>query len=395
MERKEVVLRIKEILKRSEDTHDIYTPLELCEEMIEKLPEINSNTNVLVMFNLEFLWTLREKLGKEGTKNVWFLTPCELKKKAAVGMGIDENQTVKYSYNNKQIEGEEKMPKFDVVVGNPPYKKDLHLIMLKLACSILKPDGEIVWLHPARWLQDPLALRKKNSDFKKYHILPFIKIDVIPMMVARKAFDVGIQGDLIISQLKNNRKSILNEDKIYELRSILPAFKKLLKTNFTSINDVIEYDKREGIRVRIPLYIYPGSSPGGEIEAKKGKYNLVKKNHIVIDGMINGKDWIDFYAKNQFSKPKGSPLPLSICFGSVKEAENFIDSTNTEIFLFFNFLTKVDAIIHLKYLPFMGDYSEPWTNERFAEAFSISEEELEYIKKRMTEYRDPANEHWD
>ena len=84
MERIEAKERIKEILKRSSDFHNVYTPFELCEEMINKLPTINSNINILVMFNLEFIYTIKEKIID--LKNVWFLTPNEFKKKAAMAL---------------------------------------------------------------------------------------------------------------------------------------------------------------------------------------------------------------------------------------------------------------------------------------------------------------------
>lgn len=382
MERKEAEYRIKEILKRSSDYHNVYTPFELCDEMISKIPELNKDMQMLVMFNLEFIYVIREKIGD--INNLWFLTPDELKRKAAIGMGVNENQIVKYEYNNKKIIDEVNMPKFDVICGNPPYKKNLHLKFLDLAVNSLKKDGIIIWLHPARWLQDPLAPMKKNSDFNKYKDLPFAQFDIIPLLKAKKYFNFGATIDLVISQLKKNNKSIINEEKIYQIRNIPYSFNRLLKLNFKSIASVIEYNKRDGVRVKVSAI----GSPADRISRKPYMFYFssdIQKN-IIINGLVNGKDWTEVRGKNQFSKIKGSNIPMSIKFNTVEEAQNFIDSTNTEVFQFFNFLTKLDVHVQLKYLPFMDDYTQPWTNERFQKYFDITNEEMIFIRETMKKY---------
>ena len=55
--------------------------------------------------------------------------------------------------------------KFDHIIMNPPYCKNLHLKILNEA---IKYSDDIVNLSPIRWLQDPLAEYKKNSDWKKF-----------------------------------------------------------------------------------------------------------------------------------------------------------------------------------------------------------------------------------
>ena len=55
--------------------------------------------------------------------------------------------------------------KFDHIIMNPPYCRNLHLKILNEA---INNSDDIVNLSPIRWLQDPLAEYKRNSDFKKY-----------------------------------------------------------------------------------------------------------------------------------------------------------------------------------------------------------------------------------
>lgn len=51
--------------------------------------------------------------------------------------------------------------KFDHIIMNPPYCRNLHLKILNEAICY---SDDIVNLSPIRWLQDPLAERKRNSD---------------------------------------------------------------------------------------------------------------------------------------------------------------------------------------------------------------------------------------
>jgi hypothetical protein len=278
------------------------------------------------------------------------------------------------------------MPKFDVVMGNPPYKGSLHLKFLELSHNIMNNGGYIIWVHPARWLQDTTAPYKKNSDFNKYKYLPFIDIKIIPLLEATKLFKIRIQTDLIISVLNKGNSSILNENFIYKLKNIPLSFKRLLNYNYTSLKDVVEINKKDGIRVRIMFINVMISS--GERENIKGRYNIIhnRNKYATIDGKYNGKDWTTYYAKNQHSKEIGSGIPNSIKFDSINEANNFINYTFTKIFQFFNYLTKSDQHVQLKYLPFMEDYTKPWTDDRLQEYFNISDEEMNYIKNTIEKY---------
>jgi type I restriction-modification system DNA methylase subunit len=51
------------------------------------------------------------------------------------------------------------MAKFDHIIMNPPYSRNLHL---KILSNALDYSDDIVNLSPVRWLQDPLAELKKE-----------------------------------------------------------------------------------------------------------------------------------------------------------------------------------------------------------------------------------------
>ena len=85
--------------------------------------------------------------------------------------------------------------KFDHIIMNPPYCRNLHLKILNEA---INHSYDIVNLSPIRWLQDPLAEYKKNSDFKKFeNVRKHIEsIEVISVHEATNSFNAAIWTDL-------------------------------------------------------------------------------------------------------------------------------------------------------------------------------------------------------
>ena len=84
--------------------------------------------------------------------------------------------------------------KFDHIIMNPPYCRNLHLKILNEAICY---SDDIVNLSPIRWLQDPLAEIKKCSDFKKFeNIRDHIEsIDIVSSLDAQQAFSIEIFSD--------------------------------------------------------------------------------------------------------------------------------------------------------------------------------------------------------
>ena len=142
---------------------------------------------------------------------------------------------------------------FDKIIMNPPYNGNLHLKILQEA---MKHGDEIVNLSPIRWLQDPLAEYKKNSDWFRFEdIRKRIKnLEVVPASYAEKLFNIGLPFNLGIYHIteKGNWK---NEFKSPLLNKMV---KKCLKS---SLKDRIIVDDLDGISLLISLFT--GGRDGG------------------------------------------------------------------------------------------------------------------------------------
>ena len=91
---------------------------------------------------------------------------------------------------------------FDCCVMNPPYEKSLHL---KIIAELLPKCETVVNISPCRWLEDPLARYKNNSDYKKFENSVSKKIDeldIIKCDSANELFDIE-HSDLAIYKFGN------------------------------------------------------------------------------------------------------------------------------------------------------------------------------------------------
>lgn len=89
----------------------------------------------------------------------------------------------------KDEEGNE--VKFDVCIGNPPYKNGLHLKILQ---ETVKHADNVVFIHPAKWLQFPT---RERPSFLNGIIKDFTMIE---RSIANNTFGIN-DGDLVITEV--------------------------------------------------------------------------------------------------------------------------------------------------------------------------------------------------
>src|SRR5574344_77671 len=80
---------------------------------------------------------------------------------------------------------------FDKIIMNPPYSGNLHLKILSKIISEY-PNAEVVNLSPVRWMRDPLAEYKKNSNWEKFESVrkKISSIDILTKKETDAAFGI-------------------------------------------------------------------------------------------------------------------------------------------------------------------------------------------------------------
>ena len=286
--------------------------------------------------------------------------------------------------------------KYDFILMNPPYDKNLHLKIVEQSIPMLTEDGVLVNLSPIRWLQDPLAMYKKTSDWYKFKDIRenIESLEVIDSQEASIMFSNEMTTNLGVYVVRKQC------DRPYEVPGSTIIDKVI---GGKSLADMAQYNQSGGWRCRLtnlrPLAVGKKSySRAMEIRRKFYVTNDLV-SWVYKDGYTeNGIHWTqNVVAKSGHELPDGTDLPISIPFKNKTEAVNFEESTKTSFYKYLHYVMKADASAEpLGYLPFMGDCTNPrtgkkgyeseWTDDDFRAYFGITDSEWETILETMKPY---------
>lgn len=251
--------------------------------------------------------------------------------------------------------------KFSVTLMNPPYDKNLHLKFLE---KVIQISDEVVSIQPIRWLQDPLAGDKKNSDYLKYedsiskHITD---LEEIKQKDAKNLFSIQLLQPLGIFTIKSNTTSNYYID--YFKNGVFEKIKiKILKENNIKYNNIVSYsDNLGGYYVCLNRMAPP-------MKYGKPMFYALKQIGVLTDehSYRTAKQTLKGAVRGDVEKTECA------VFKTRKEAQNCYDAFSTTFAKYVCSISVVDVHVHQKYLPWMKDYKEPWTNKRFCDYFNIS-----------------------
>ena len=244
--------------------------------------------------------------------------------------------------------------KFDHIIMNPPYCRNLHL---KILSEAINHSDDIVNLSPIRWLQDPLAEYKRNSDFKKFKEIRerIESIEVIDAATSTNSFNAAIWSDLGVYHL--------DKDGGFDTHSLLKHLWFVNKIILKVKDSVKDHSTREGVCD-------------------------FSKPYIKISGLHGHQGNKDFY---EFTSPrldvakskKTSCRQHTVNFETEEESINFFNSLQTKLYKFINVCIKRDMEIPWQYTPWLCDYTHPWTDEDLYAYFNLSDDEIAIIESEI------------
>ena len=265
--------------------------------------------------------------------------------------------------------------KFDICLMNPPYYRSTHLKFLE---KVIKISDNVISIQPIRWLEDKVGRYKKNSAYNKYKesIAEHINnLEIITAEEAEKKFNAAFTFNVGIYLCDKNGGYDI--DKLTSNDIVNKVFEKM----DDNINDHIEFSEPKN---SIVVSLITGGNNGRNKVIDLYFQNSDYDRYIYdADGkrLDNGLTFKQNREKTAWGNVKVRGEQTNIKFNNVDECINFFNYTRTYLFRYiFNQITS-DVQVQAKFLPFMKDYSRPWTNKRLYNYFNITNKEQKHIEE--------------
>jgi hypothetical protein len=275
----------------------ISTSFELVDEILSKLKEYTDfNNKTFCVFNLEFLESLCYDYKVNGDM-IFFVTDSPEKAKIAKSMyGVTIAEDTEENNLNLFLNWETDM-KFDVVVGNPPYQtpskggngqRDLWPKFVEKSFDIVKEDGYVTLVHPAKWRRTEEKLWERLSQKQiKY-------LEIHNDQDGRKTFGAVTRYDwYVIQNSKCSSKSIVVDEngKTHSINlSELPC---LPNYNFEAFWNVVAKDNEKTLDIIYSASLYDVRKPYMSKE-KSDKFQYPCVYGMYQDGTIS-----EFYSSEK------------------------------------------------------------------------------------------------
>jgi len=269
--------------------------------------------------------------------------------------------------------------KFDHIIMNPPYSGSLHLKILREA---IKHSDDIVNLSPVEWMLRPFSKKTWTSLFNNYSVdigAHLSTLSIITKDDAAKAFDIGIESDLGIYYL--------TKEGGFDYANYYKEFSKEELKNIDRFGNgdnlaahIVKYDGTQ--KHFVPLR-------KDAIMERWWKYQLINYLDIIENGKVYsgdyvGKTIIEAREANPHENGRNNDRDtFGIAFNSLEEAINFRNCVKSRPYIWIISLFKKSKRFPMERLPYLGDYTHPWTNDMLYKYFGLTDDEVKTIENEV------------
>ena len=408
---KDIILMLREYVKVGEVEKkkfgEVMTPLELVKEMLATLPEeVWSNPNLKWLdpangtgpYPIMVIYKLMKGLAncpgleddevryKHIVENMIYVCELQPKNMFLYMCAIDPFDTYKlniytgsfleegFDYHMKNVWGVEK---FDVVVGNPPYKRKMNLKFLNKSMEIADCS---IFVHPSSWLIDE---KNSNKDFRDTRELYRNFLDKVILFNGNPIFNIGLYIPCAITLISKNKRD-----------NNIEVFDKINNKNITYINidDINKYSNTieySGIISKIK-----NTDKISSLYNKKNGTFFVNmsriRGHVFEMGNTNEMYKNDFYTTivKDESVVEVKTKSVFFSFDSYEKANNFLKYLKTNFSRFCLSICKNSSDLNkidFSMIPNL-DFTKEWSDEKLYKEFNLTEEEIKFIEKNIPKY---------
>lgn len=385
-------VKLCEFLKRVHG-HNIHTPFELTEKIVNTI-KADENAEVAVLFNIEFVFTLIALKGVD-PKKITFFGDCSKKRQLVESWGcVYVNSDV--LLNKKKCE-KYKM-KFDVVVGNPPFKNgnetggksSLWRKIVAKSWSLVKDGGTLTMIAP----QFPNAAADLGDIFTKHqtttvwtdiaHHFPRISssffawsVTNTPKHTTTEFIDYGLQIDITSKTLPSDLRSISIFDKV--MQGTLFECKSSPEYRHTSVAD--GKDDAHLYSAKTPNHTYAIRRTSGENYTMWGSVTPTDYTSSKVVMTFSGNPHYKFHDSNN---PIGTIKFQSghILVNNEIEGENLISLYKSKLYKFIQDQMASGGMRGKSFyeMPIM-DLNKFWTDEELYKHFNLTQNEINLINE--------------
>ena len=237
---------------------------------------------------------------------------------------------------------------FDLIVMNPPYERGLHLKILLLAAD---KSTHCVSIQPGNFVFNVEYNDRLNICNNLLHVQNAKRINKTDFI---NMFDNTCQSScgVILTLNKNIDKTLVQYK--HEINTVEKKLHNELK-KYKTLNNFFTSAKKD---FYVPCPFIHGHQGGSDM------YEVVSKK-CSVNGDTSG---------------------YHVYFDTYNEAQNFLNVFKSDIYRFIVSLYKFAINVPYDKLPWLNDYTQPWTDERLMKAFNLSQDDIEYIRNEMKYY---------
>ena len=418
-------LKPKEIEKKKYG--EVFTPMELINEMLDKLPsEVWTNKelkwydpaagmgNFPIAVYLRLMNTLKDIIldDDERKKHIIenMLYMGELNKKNCLIIKQIFNIDDKYKLNlyegdtlELNIKNYFKVKKFDIIIGNPPYNEELTKVGAKPLYNkfieyYVDKCELLTFIVPSRWFSGGKGLDKFRDMMLNRKDIKYIKHFEDASKIFGKIINIegGVNYFLIDKNynglcdynnnlLELNKYDVLVESKYYNLIDKINKYNLITKYYISQDYYKIQTnDKRlEEKKTDTNILCYVSQQKGFIKYIDKNEITKNTNNYKIITARANGKN--KCFGNTFIGNPNEVHTKSYISFNlnSKEEANSLLSYLKCKLPNLLLSLRKISQDISestCKWIP-LPPLDREWTNEKIYEYFNLSDEDVKLIKE--------------